>query len=359
MAFSEKLAAMRAKQESADSKKKEAAEMAAAETAKQERESKKTELQAERERVSAELTSAEGGAAQAEAAIKEAEAFAAEQGENLDVEAKAEIDSIKAEANEAVQKFEKLKTELARIDTEIGGMEEGGSAEVEDTKTEVVETKLESQDSSNESASTEIEDKNPEQLMADLKNFAESTIKEVDIIAKTSVEKLDADPKKTDSLKKFKEELLDKFITLAQACQKNEQYDRVDRVVQMGRDFTNKIDSAISNLVKKINPKEAVPSQTQLSSKEADQFLKLSEIKTNAYSKKHPRETKSGLTEVEIYDIEKSLYNKSLSPDGAKVLKSKMDTFKEMLKYRTEVDSSALSKTVDKINFKIKQALEG
>lgn len=122
MGFGEKLSAMKAKQEAADQKKKEEEKKAQAEAAK---EIKKNELQTERESVSAEIDQAEQEAKEADAAIKEAEAFAAEQGENLDPEAKAEIDAIKIEAGEVIEKFTSLKAEMARIDEEIAALSEG------------------------------------------------------------------------------------------------------------------------------------------------------------------------------------------------------------------------------------------
>lgn len=127
MAFQERIAAMKAKQEAAEQAKREEAEGAA----KAEKEIKLGELSAERERVSLELAAAEAEAQEADSAIAEAEAFAAEQGENLDPEAGAEIDALKQETAAVKEKFENLKTEAGRIDTELAALEEGAEAPAE------------------------------------------------------------------------------------------------------------------------------------------------------------------------------------------------------------------------------------
>ncbi|MFZ5365349.1 MAG: hypothetical protein ACOZBH_04120 [Patescibacteria group bacterium] len=112
MALFERLAAMKAKQEAADIKKKKEAETAKAEV-------EKSKLQVERESMLAEMAQAEEAARQAKAALTEAEAFAAEQGENIDPEVKAEIVAIKKEAAEIIEKFENLKAEITQIDQKI------------------------------------------------------------------------------------------------------------------------------------------------------------------------------------------------------------------------------------------------
>ncbi|MDD4995123.1 MAG: hypothetical protein PHW53_01485 [Patescibacteria group bacterium] len=147
MAFSERLAAMKSKQEAADQAKAEAeqAKKQEAERAAQaEKESKKGELSADRERVGAELASAEVEAQGADTAVAEAETFAAEQGENLDAEAKAEIDAIKQEAAAAKEKFENLKAEAARIDAELSTLESGEPVPAETvTETPAAEASVE------------------------------------------------------------------------------------------------------------------------------------------------------------------------------------------------------------------------
>lgn len=121
MAISERLAAMKAKQE--------AAEKAASEKAKAETEVKREGLSAEREKVGAELASAEQTVSEAKNAVAEAEAFVAEQGANLDPEAKAEVDGIIAEAAQANEQLQTLKAEMQRIDTELAGLSEGTTVE--------------------------------------------------------------------------------------------------------------------------------------------------------------------------------------------------------------------------------------
>jgi len=133
--FSEKLSAMKGKQEAADLKKKEEAEQAV-ETARLEREGKRNELSTEHERVSAEFSQAEQTANEAREVIAEVDAFASEQGENLDPEAKVEIDAMKVEADEAQQKFEELKTRLDALNAEISAFE---GSEQETASTEATE----------------------------------------------------------------------------------------------------------------------------------------------------------------------------------------------------------------------------
>ena len=126
MALSDRLAAMKSKQEAGDAAKNETMareqaerEAAQAEKMKQEAEAKKSELAQEQERVRVELVAAEQSAKDAEAAFQEANAFEKAQGENLDTEAKAEIEAIKAEAGEAIAKLDTLRVELGRINGRI------------------------------------------------------------------------------------------------------------------------------------------------------------------------------------------------------------------------------------------------
>src|SRR3989344_5862449 len=130
--FGERLSAMKGKQEASEQMKKEQAEKAA-ETARLEREAKRSELSAERDTVTAEFAQAEQTANEAREAIAQADAFAEQQGENLDPEAKAEIDAMKVEAGEAQQKFEELKTRLDGLNAEISAFE--GSEESQETST--------------------------------------------------------------------------------------------------------------------------------------------------------------------------------------------------------------------------------
>ncbi|MBU1032527.1 hypothetical protein KJ937_01170 [Patescibacteria group bacterium] len=132
--FSERLSAMKAKQESGEARKK-------AEQPLSEREARRRELSEEREAVQAELSTAEQAAADANDAIDQAEAFAAEQGENLDSEAKAEIDAIKLEASDAIKSLESLKAEAARIDQELEGLAVGSETAAE-TPSEVPSQKI-------------------------------------------------------------------------------------------------------------------------------------------------------------------------------------------------------------------------
>ncbi|MFA5796396.1 MAG: hypothetical protein WC885_04515 [Candidatus Shapirobacteria bacterium] len=131
--FSERLSAMKGKQEASEQMKKEQAEKAA-EAARLEHETKRSELSAERDTVMAEFTQAEQTANEAREAIAQADAFAEQQGENLDPEAKAEIDAMKVEAGEVQQKFEGLKIRLDGLNTEISAFE--GSEESQETSAE-------------------------------------------------------------------------------------------------------------------------------------------------------------------------------------------------------------------------------
>jgi hypothetical protein len=145
MGIGDRLKTMRAKQEAGDTRRAEEKAKAEAERAKTEAEAAKSEkrgeLQAEREAVNVELAKAGSVASDASEVVADAEAFAAEMGENLDPEAAVEIDTIKAEADEAKQQLEKLKAEIVRIDDELEaleGVEEEVSEQVEEIE-EVVE----------------------------------------------------------------------------------------------------------------------------------------------------------------------------------------------------------------------------
>ncbi len=74
----------------------------------------------------AEFSQAETTANEAAETIAQADAFAAEQGDSLDPEAKAEIEALKLEAAEAQQKFEELKARLDSLNSEISAFEETG-----------------------------------------------------------------------------------------------------------------------------------------------------------------------------------------------------------------------------------------
>jgi len=134
--FEERIAAMKNAQSVGERKKQEEAEKAAAEAATSERETKRGELAGERESVAAELILAEQAADQAKDALVQAEAFAAEQGENLDDAAKAEIDTIKEEAAEAHRTFDEIKARLEKIDVEIQTLDQHEGEGVEETITE-------------------------------------------------------------------------------------------------------------------------------------------------------------------------------------------------------------------------------
>ncbi len=123
MGFQERLVAAKKAQEAAEQSKNEAAEKAAAEKAKAEKEARHGELSVEREKVAAEFSQAEQAAKDAENSLVEGNEWAESQGENLAPEAKAEIDALNTEATEAKQNFERLKSELERIDAELSGVE--------------------------------------------------------------------------------------------------------------------------------------------------------------------------------------------------------------------------------------------
>lgn len=129
MGFQENLAVMKKAKEAAEQQKKEAAVKAAAEKANAEREAKRGELSADRERVASEFSQAEQNVGEAETALAEATAYAEEMGEDLPPEAKAAFDAINADVTKAKQDFERLKSELERIDAELGGAEGGELAD--------------------------------------------------------------------------------------------------------------------------------------------------------------------------------------------------------------------------------------
>jgi hypothetical protein len=151
--FSERLSAMKGKQEAADLKKQEAEK--AAEAARLEREAKRSELAVERDRVMAEFSQTEQTANEAHEAIAQADAFAAEQGENLDAGAKAEIDAMKVEAGEAQQKFEELKQRIDALNIEISAFEE--SAETQETSQETTTKTVSAEGTEEINQQTEIE----------------------------------------------------------------------------------------------------------------------------------------------------------------------------------------------------------
>ncbi len=115
--FSDKLAAIKALQETASKEK------SLVESAGEQRESPRSELLAERDAVLAELSQVEQTAQEAQEAVSQADAFIAEQGEHLDLSAKAEIDVLKIEAGEAQRKFEELKTKLETLNAQIDAFE--------------------------------------------------------------------------------------------------------------------------------------------------------------------------------------------------------------------------------------------
>ena len=169
--FSERLSAMKGKQEASEQMKREQAEKAA-EAARLEREAKRSELSAERDTVMAEFTQAEQTANEAREAIAQADTFATEQGENLDPEAKAEIDAMKVEAGEVQQRFEELETRLDELNTEISAFE--GSEELQETSTEAT-AEVVGQEDHSEATQESTEDKEQKLKMqeeADQRAFA-------------------------------------------------------------------------------------------------------------------------------------------------------------------------------------------
>ena len=312
MAFSEKLAAMKAKQETGDNKKKEDAEKANAEAAKIESEAKKSELQSERERVTTEMSQAEQGALQAESAIKEAEAFAAEQGENLDPEAKAEIDSIKAEAGEAIQKFENLKAELAGIDSELANLEEGQSIESINTENETL------------TEPTELEQKTPDQLLTELNDFVKPIFTEINEILKTDFDKVEGSPEKINSFKGARTELLTKALKFAEGASKNYDYKKAQQVLNQTIDkFLRSINNAIDLLAGKINhPKDdrrSAEPQSVYSTNEVSQLLKISDKISELTNINQGKTDISDQLEVQIAILreitQKTMYDKIKSED--------------------------------------------
>ncbi len=136
--FADRLAGIKAKQETKVAEKS-AAE--AAERAAREKETKKGELQEQRVKVAEEFEGAQKMAQEGENAVAEADAFANEQGADLDPEVKAEIDALKAEVGEATKKFGELQARIQEIDAEIAALEAGGVETV--TEEAMVETPAE------------------------------------------------------------------------------------------------------------------------------------------------------------------------------------------------------------------------
>lgn len=122
--ISEKLAAFKAAQEVADKKKE-------SEAAKAEKEAEKSALSVERGAVMAKLAETEVEVAEVEKALQEVDAVAAEKGADLTPEARAIGDAIKAEAVEVKQKFDSLKAELAKIDSELAAFGVEGAVAAE------------------------------------------------------------------------------------------------------------------------------------------------------------------------------------------------------------------------------------
>lgn len=77
-----------------------------------------------REELMSEFTAAEAEAKEAEEAVQEATAFAEAHGDKLDEAARAEITSIRGEASELLGRFELLKAQLAELDAEEASREQ-------------------------------------------------------------------------------------------------------------------------------------------------------------------------------------------------------------------------------------------
>lgn len=117
--FNDRLSQIKATQEAKNS----------AETARLEREAERSELIAQRDGVREERIQTEQTANEAREAIAQADAFVAEQGEKLDPEVRAQIDALKAEAEEAQRKFEELKAKEEALSQEIAAFEESAAGE--------------------------------------------------------------------------------------------------------------------------------------------------------------------------------------------------------------------------------------
>ncbi len=210
--FGEKLSAIKGKQEAADLKKKQEAEQAA-ETARLEREAKRSELSAERDTVTAEFAQAEQTANEAREAIAQADAFAEQQGENLDPEAKAEIDAMKVEAGEAQQKFEELKTRLGGLNAEISAFE--GSEESQEISAEAT-----TEFSQGEAPATE----EAPQVEVEQTSEVPDTEKRAEVSNVESSEQNPEAPNAAD-LEKFSEKSKEYFIRTAKEFEKTNLYD--------------------------------------------------------------------------------------------------------------------------------------
>ncbi len=137
--FSERLSAIKAKQEEVDAQRQEEAERAT-ESARSEQESTRIELFSRQEKLMEEFEEAEKTAREANEAVLESDAFAREQGDSLDPAVAEEIASLKAEAVEVVRKFDELKSELERVSEEIRTFEEGDVDDAIPEKGESTET---------------------------------------------------------------------------------------------------------------------------------------------------------------------------------------------------------------------------
>jgi len=132
MGIQEKLAALKQAQEIANDKKR---ALEKAEAQKTEKEARRSELTLEREKVAAELSQAEQTAKETETALAEANEYKNAQGDDLTPEAEEIFNAMKIEEEEAIQSFEKLKSQLEEIDAELGGAE-GAEPVIEPYQTE-------------------------------------------------------------------------------------------------------------------------------------------------------------------------------------------------------------------------------
>src|SRR3989344_661752 len=98
--FLSRLEGLKATQEIANQRKQEGPETAGP---KPEQEGQRGELRAERDRVHIELARAGKSAEEASHAIEQANLFITEQGDNIDSEVRAQIESLKTEASAALE----------------------------------------------------------------------------------------------------------------------------------------------------------------------------------------------------------------------------------------------------------------
>ncbi len=135
MGLMDKFKNAQAIQETSETKKKEA------ETIKLVQEQKRSELSTERDRMMEELKQSEQDSAEATSALAEVDKFISEKGTDMDPAAKSEMEAIKIEANEILQKYNEMKDKIESLNAEISSFEQTEKSQTQEVKTESNEQK--------------------------------------------------------------------------------------------------------------------------------------------------------------------------------------------------------------------------